>query len=128
MLINESRPRLLTGIFSTAPVVFSTRAVAGLTAQAANACILALSKTAPRAVEIGGSTQVQVADCDVASNSNASNSFEMVGASATMTTGCVQTVGQGIGSTGLTLTRCTSIFDNAPPVRDPYASVARAGC
>ena len=124
VLITETRPRLLTGLFSTAPVVFSTRAVAGVTNEISNGCVLALSRSAPRAIEVSGSTNVKVNGCDVVANSNAVNAFEMVGNSASLSTDCVHTVGEGIESAKLTLTRCASIFENAPPVRDPYETVA----
>ena len=123
VIITETRPRLFTALFSNTIVSLRTRAVAGLSAQSSAACVLALSRTAQQAVQLGGSTNVTLADCDVASNSNAANAFEMAGAAATMTAGCVQTVGQGLSGANLKLTRCAQVFDNAPPVRDPYADV-----
>jgi hypothetical protein len=41
-----------------------------------------------------------------------------------MSTDCVYTVGGAVTTTGLTLTGCEKPIENAPPVADPFASVA----
>lgn len=122
VVLSETRPRWFTAIFQSGPVTITARAVARISG-GSPVCILALSRTAPGAVTVSGSTQTALNNCDVASNSMAANSFLMSGSSAQITTGCVSAVGQAVITSGLTLTSCPSVKINAPIVRDPYESV-----
>jgi hypothetical protein len=122
VILTEVHPRLFSSIFSNDPVTIRTRAVASIV-QNSKACVLALSPTASGAVTVSGSTKVDLKNCDVASNSTASDSFLMSGSSAALSTGCVQTVGQAVTTSQLTLTGCPAVRETAPVVRDPYASV-----
>ena len=122
VILTEVHPRLFSSVFSSAPVTVKTRAVATIVANS-KACVLALSPVAPGAVTVTGSTNVNLQGCDVASNSNSSSSFQMSGAAA-LAAGCVYTVGQSVATSGLTLSQCAAIKNDAPVVRDPYANVA----
>jgi hypothetical protein len=122
VVLTEVRPRLFSSVFSGTPVTVKTRAVASIVAHS-KACVLALAPVASGAVSITGSTNLNLQSCDVASNSNSSNSFLMSG-SAALSAGCVYAVGQAVTTSGLTLTQCAAVKTDAPVVRDPYAGVA----
>ncbi len=123
VILTETRTRWFTAVFSTGPIELVARAVARIENGAA-ACILALSPTADGAITVSGSTQVDLDNCDVASNSVSSSSFDMSGTDASMTTGCVHAVGQANVTPDLTLTECAEVNEHAPVVRDPYRDVA----
>lgn len=130
VLLRQSQPRLFSAVYDDTPVDLGARAVARVTKTGGVACVLALSRTGSGAVTVAGSTSVNLDGCDVASNSNASDSFLLSGTASAMTAGCVYTVGRSSVATGLTLTKCAQVKEEAPVVRDPYASVAepaRAG-
>jgi hypothetical protein len=122
VVLTEVHPRLFSSVFSSTPVTVKTRAVSSIVANS-KACVLALSSVASGAVTVTGSTNVNLQSCDVASNSNSSNSFLMSG-SAALSAGCVYAVGQAVTTSGLTLSQCAAIKTDAPVVRDPYADVA----
>ncbi|HEX2256753.1 MAG TPA: pilus assembly protein TadG-related protein [Afifellaceae bacterium] len=131
VVLSEERPRLFSavvaGLYSHEPqttVTLGARAVAAIEKTEASgvACVLALSGSAPGAVTVSGSTNVNLAGCDVASNSSASDSFLMSG-SARLSTDCVSTVGGALPTSGLT-TQCSPLRQYAPEIPDPYGSVA----
>lgn len=123
VILSETRTRWFTSVFATGPVTIRARAVTRIQG-GAEACILALSPTAPGALTVSGSTAITLDDCDVASNSVSDTSFLMSGSTATMTTGCAYAVGQAEVTSGLSLTVCPEVHVNAPVVRDPYRDVA----
>ena len=119
--VSMTQNRLFSAILDDEPIVLNARAVARIEQQS-NACILALAKTAPGAVSVGGSTAVALDGCDIASNSNASDSIAMYGPSS-LSTGCMQTVGRASTTASLTLTECGKVREEAAPVSDPYRTV-----
>ncbi|MCA1491291.1 hypothetical protein I6F11_10180 [Ensifer sp. NBAIM29] len=122
VVLTETRPRLFSSIFSKEPITMKARAVAQVEGGSV-ACVLALSQTKSGAVTVSGSTSVDVTGCDVASNSDAANSFLMSG-SGSMKADCVHAVGGAVTTAGLTLSKCEKVHENAPVSMDPYASVA----
>ncbi|MGR3593972.1 MAG: pilus assembly protein TadG-related protein [Limimaricola soesokkakensis] len=123
VLLTETQPRYFSAIFIDEPVELGTRAVASVEPSNSKACVLALSPTAPRAITVSGSTEVSLDNCDVASNSNASDALYMANSMAKMTVGCVHTVGEAVTSSGLGLLSCPAPNQYAPVVRDPYGAV-----
>ncbi|MER0238400.1 pilus assembly protein TadG-related protein [Fulvimarina sp. MAC8] len=119
--VSITQERLFSAIIDDTPTVLGARAVARIDQQS-NACILALAPTASGAVSVGGSTEITLDGCEIAANSNASDSFDMFG-EASLTTGCIQTVGQAMTTGGLDLTECESVREHAAPVSDPYRTV-----
>lgn len=122
VIVEETRPRLFSAVFATEPVTFRGRAVARVSG-GSNACLLALSRTKSGAVTVSGSTSVDLSNCDVASNSNALDSFLMSGNGAAISTDCVHTVGEAVTTAGLTLKTCPAVEENSAALVDPYASV-----
>lgn len=122
VLLATDLPRLFTALYGTEPVSLKARAVARVEASG-EACVLALSRSAPGAVTVSGSSTVTLSGCEIASNSLAADAFLLSGASASVTADCVNTVGEVNASTRLTLTACDAPRENQPPIGDPYASV-----
>ena len=120
--LTETHARLFSSIFSGEPIVLAARAVAELTG-GSKACVLALSASASGAVTVTGSTDVQLSDCSVVSNSTASDAFLMRNGSALMSTECVYSAGGAVTTTGLILTGCSQPVVYAPPVPDPFAGM-----
>lgn len=92
--------------------------------QGAEACVLALDPHAASAVKFQGSTQVHLAGCVIASNSDSGTSIYR-GGTATVSADCVNTVGttSGIdGNSNVTL-ECGDILENQYSSFDPLARV-----
>jgi hypothetical protein len=120
--ILRSQERYFTLIYSSDPVEIEARAVAEYI-QGSNACLLALDPTAGGAVTVSGSSEVIFEGCDVATNSNDDQAFQMSGGSVQLSTGCVHSVGGVETTTGLTLTTCSAPRTEVPVVIDPYSDV-----
>ena len=121
VLLTENEPRYFTALFSNTTVPENSRAVATFV-YATNACMLALDKNASGAMTFWGNAAANFTDCNVVSNSLASNSFNLGGA-ASVTTPCVRTAGGDYVGATLNLTDCASIVTSAPQSNDPYSSV-----
>ncbi len=119
----RQQTRFFTLIYATDPIDISARAVAEVRG-GGNACLLSLDPTAGGAITVAGSTEVTFDGCDVATNSNAGNAFQMQGGKAEFTAGCVHSVGGVSVTSDLTLTTCASPNVQAPPISDPYADLA----
>ncbi|WP_175493871.1 TadE/TadG family type IV pilus assembly protein [Microvirga guangxiensis] len=126
VILSETKPRLLSSIFSDAPIEIRARAVAKLIG-GSPACVVALSVTKSRAVEVSGNTSVTLNDCSVVSNSIQSDAYYMPNSTADLTADCISTVGgssvKNPSPSLLDLKVCTSVQENAPPAADPYADV-----
>ncbi|WP_162300855.1 pilus assembly protein TadG-related protein [Alkalilacustris brevis] len=123
VLLTLSQPRYFSALVSDRPVDMQGRAVARVTKTGSAACVLALSQTGAGAITVTGSTNVALDGCDVASNSNASDSLLMSGSSAALDLDCGYVVGQAVTTSGLKID-CGQVREFAPVVRDPYDSVA----
>ena len=126
VVLSETKPRLLSSIFSSDPIAINARAVAKL-AGGSPACVVALSVTKSKAVEVSGNTSVTLNDCSVAANSTQSDAYYMPNSTAELTADCISTVGgsaiKNPSPNLLSLKVCTSVQENAPPAVDPYADV-----
>jgi Flp pilus assembly protein TadG len=118
VVLTQTMPRYFTAYFNSNPLVLRARAVAIYTT-AADACILALDKTADAAVNVSGNTTVKLVGCDVMSNSVASDAVKVWG-SATLNTDCVVSAGGYVTNGGITLTGCPSAVTAAPRAHDPF--------
>ena len=121
VILTQNEPRFFTALFNGSQLVLHRRAVARYQ-QDANACIVALSKTASRAVDVTGSAVMTLAGCDVASDSNASDSIHTWG-SASVKADCAFAVGSIANNGAMTLSQCPGGIDGVPPIADPFASV-----
>ncbi len=119
--LQDNLPRLFTKIFfSNGDVPIRARSV-GRIAGGRPSCILALNKTAARAVSFSGSSTLELTGCDIASNSVANDAIDFAGATD-VTAECASAVG-GIDDSGgsLTLTDCAAVFEGTRTFPDPYA-------
>ena len=121
VLLTMNAPRFFSAVFSSQPITVRARAVA-LAQTAANACILALDKTAGGAVQVQGNSTLNLTGCDVMSNSVASNAVNVWG-SAKLMADCVMSAGGITNKAGLTLTGCLAGITQAPRVADPFAAL-----
>jgi Flp pilus assembly protein TadG len=102
-----------TSVRASATASFST---------ADNACILALNPSASKAADFAGNSSLTLVGCTVMSNSIASNSVNVQG-SASVTVPCMYAVGGASMGGTTTLTTCSAVKTNQPPVADPYAAM-----
>ena len=121
IVVTKKIERAFSGIFSKKPVQVKAQAVAlakkGLSEPA---CILALDPTWDYAIEVTGSSVIDMPDCSIRTNSNSSVAFYMSG-SASVTTSCAYSTGSFSGWP--TLTMCDTPVPNFPAMPDPYAHV-----
>lgn len=87
------------------------------------ACVLSLSRTASQAIDLNGTTNVSVAGCVLAANSNADNSVSRSG-SAELAAACIQTRGgtSGIASDSRVELDCGNPNEYSHATPDPLAS------
>ena len=122
VVINRSEHPLFSGMFLSQTTVVKARATASYST-ADNACVLALSPGAAKAVNVAGNASLTLAGCTLMSNSIASNALNVQG-SAQLSVPCMYAVGgASLGGT-VSLTTCAAAKTGQPPVADPYASLA----
>lgn len=122
VLLTENEPRFFTALFASGTVPVNVRAVAKYT-PSTSACMLALDRHAQNAMQFWGNTNAKFVGCQTVSDSDASNAFS-VGGNADVTVPCAETVGGDSVTSGLHLTSCGSVKNNAPYVADPFANIA----
>jgi hypothetical protein len=121
VILREDLPRMFTAIYSDDDVPVSGRAVAQITA-GSQTCVLALDPSAPGAVTFIGNSGTLLVGCSVHSNSLATDSVIVTG-SAAVETPCVSAGGGVNADSGLLMTVCSSPYENADVVPDPYADI-----
>jgi Flp pilus assembly protein TadG len=119
VLISQPQPRLLSALFGSDPVPIKARAVA--LSNAGTGCVLALDPTASSAVKVSGANQLNLVNCNLYSDSNASPSLDVSG-SATVSANQVGVVGDISGASDITA--ANGIRTGMRPIADPYANVS----
>jgi hypothetical protein len=119
--LTQNVPRFFTALFTPGTFSISVRSV-GISQTAASACILALDPIAGQAIQVQGNTTVNLAGCDVMSDSIASNAINVWG-SANISADCAVSVGGVANHGGLTMTGCPSPITSAPHVGDPFSGL-----
>ena len=119
VIVRQPQPRLLSALFGSAPVLITARAVA--VPNSGTGCVLALDPTASGAVTVSGSGKLNLINCNLYSNSNASPSLNVNG-SAAVSANQVGVVGDISGASSITATN--GIRTGIRPVADPYANVS----
>ena len=121
VILTRNQPRYFTALFVGQPIALKRRAVAKYQT-AANACVVALSRAASRAIDVTGNATMTLAGCDVASDSTASDAIHTWG-SATAVADCAFSVG-GIANNGaMTLAECPGGISGAQNVPDPFSAL-----
>lgn len=123
VLAERDQPTYFLGLFGITNTFVAARSVARVDMMA-EACLLALSPDLDKAIEITGSSTVNI-DCGIASNSDASNAVYLSGASNTTTTG-VSAVGDVFQSNNAKLTTTSgTVKSNSSAIADPYGPEGR---
>src|SRR5215469_14817741 len=122
VLLTENEQRFFTSLSASGTVPVNVRAVATYL-QTQAACMVGLNKTKAMTVQFWGNAQADFTQCNIVSDSNASNAFA-VGGAANVTAPCVDAVGGSYVTATLTLTSCSSVTTKAHFVYDPYAGLA----
>jgi hypothetical protein len=119
VLITQPQPRLLSALFGTDPILIKARAVA--LPNAGTGCVLALDRTASPAVKVAGTNQLNLINCNLYSNSNASPSLGVSG-SGKVSANQVGVVGDLSGASNITAVN--GLRTGMRPIADPYANVS----
>jgi hypothetical protein len=119
VVVGTRHERWFTALFASDNVAVAGRAVIRIEGDEI-ACMLALSRTAARAVSITGSTSLSLQNCDIVSNSSASDGLYQT---ASLSAYCGYSVGGAVSTGPLSLSGCNALRTNAAAVRDPYADV-----
>lgn len=122
--ITHTVPRLFSQIFDETPVSFTVRAVATYD-ESSDACVLALSPEGRRAIDLSGSSNIALIECEIMSNSIAPDAVSL-GGSTDVVAPCINSVGGfsvNGGSADYTLTGCAAPRTDLPRAQDPYADV-----
>lgn len=121
IILTEPAPRYFSAIYLTSNFNITARSVA--TKHGSHiACVIALSPNASPGISIGGSGTMDSSNCDIVSNSTTSDAIS-VGGSGSLTVPCAVSVGSSTLTSGVHLTKCTTMTNGAPPAADPYYSV-----
>jgi Flp pilus assembly protein TadG len=113
VIVSQPQPRLLSTLFGSGNVLITARAVA--LNNPGTDCVLGLDPTASSAVNVSGSNTLNLAGCNVVSDSNATPSLNVSG-SATVTVNQALAVGTISG----TITATNGTRTGIRPVQDPY--------
>lgn len=123
ILTEKDQPIFFLGLFGVKNSHVATRAVAKVD-QLAEACLVALSNSEDKAIEITGNTTISLG-CGIASNSNSSQAAYFSGSSDVSTTG-VSTVGDIYQTNNAKLdTNGGPLKTNAQAIVDPYGPEGR---
>jgi Flp pilus assembly protein TadG len=110
---------LFVSFFSGDNITLTAYAVAEASDGGGEACVLALSGFVGAAVDLSGNIDINMSGCQIASNSEETDSVNIKNA-ATLTVDCIATVG-GVNEAGaLTMTECSSASTGISPITNPY--------
>jgi Flp pilus assembly protein TadG len=120
--LTSQQPALFSRLIRTNATTIGARAVATVKSNG-EACILALDTTAQSALQIQGSTSVNVNGCIVASNSKHARSIDISGNGSLVAKSMWSAGGHDVGNSSV-LTLETPPVDYAWPLDDPYAGLS----
>jgi Flp pilus assembly protein TadG len=120
--LTRTEPQWFTAFFTSHAEVITAKATATY-ASAADACILALSPSATKAVDFAGNSALTLNGCAVMSDSMSATGFNMQG-STDVSAPCIYSAGGASLGGSLTLTTCAGVKTYQPPVADPFASLS----
>ncbi|MCR9079942.1 MAG: Tad domain-containing protein [Hyphomonadaceae bacterium] len=122
--INYNAPRVFSMIFSSTDQFRNVRSVAGFS-PSVDVCILALDRIGSAALDISGSSHVDVTGCEFMSNSLATDGFSLRG-QADVSIDCANSAGgfEQDGSTStITLATCPAPRTDLFQADDPFAAL-----
>ncbi|MCW5748982.1 MAG: hypothetical protein KIT36_22520 [Alphaproteobacteria bacterium] len=118
VVVQQQIDSFFASIFDRASVTTTVRAVAAMTMT--DACVLALSNTAARALQFSGSSTINAPACGFAANSAASDSLYVSGSTGLEAKSLTTSGDVDLGGS-LTLNEPT--FTHQPHTRDPYSGL-----
>jgi Flp pilus assembly protein TadG len=122
VIVKRTQERLFSALWDSSLVSISARAVA-LVTNGGDGCVLALSNSASRAIDVSGSAVVKLTKCSMLSNSTASDAL-YVGGSSKVSALSLKSAGGGVdGGSITTEDGYNKIIENVDPTDDPYANV-----
>ncbi len=121
VILTQSWPRTFSALYAQGDMVFQVRAVARFD-EPGPACILSLDPAGSQSLLFSGSSAVTLTNCDLMSNSIATDALAITG-SGDVTASCANSVGGMNISAQLIMTDCTEARTNLPPALDPYAEL-----
>jgi Flp pilus assembly protein TadG len=113
-VVTRSPPRMFSGLFLKNNPSISETAVAVISANGGNACVLAKHT----GLSFGGSTSISLSNCSMASNATGSNAISFGGNKATVSGGTLISSG-GCSNCG----NSSGYMLYQPPTTDPYVSI-----
>jgi len=119
IIVQQTQSRLFSKLWNNQPQSISARAVA--LATGGDGCVLALSGSASKAIDVSGSAVVKLTKCSILSNSTASDGL-YVGGSSKVTALSLESVGGVVG--GGSITTDNGVHTGVDPTVDPYANVS----
>ena len=127
VILSQEIPRQISGIYDTAPVVITVRAVAGTGSGISSSnsiCMFSLAPEGSGAISIEGNGNADMGDCAIALNSVDPNSLQISG-NGGLETGCLDTTG-GISDateSEMTMSVCSKPRLLQPAISDPYKDI-----
>ncbi|GAC1421406.1 MAG: pilus assembly protein TadG-related protein [Burkholderiaceae bacterium] len=118
VIIKQQRAPLFSAVFLSQAVTITARSVA--IRSAGTGCVLGLNRTASSTVAVSGSNNLNLINCNLYSDSNASPSLNVSG-TAKVSANQVLVVGDVSGASNITATN--GIRTGMAPIADPYANV-----
>jgi Flp pilus assembly protein TadG len=125
VVIQQPQKRFLSALMSSANVNVKTRAVA-IPGTNGTGCVVALNKSAAKAITIQGTADINLTACSLYNDSNSATALS-VGGSGTLKAKDINVVGGISGS----VTASGSVVTGASAIADPYAGVSSgsfSGC
>lgn len=129
VIITQAYPRLFSAIYQDGDISFQARAV-GRFDEPGPACILTLDPAGSQSLLFTGSSDVTLTNCDIMSNSIATDALAVTG-SGNVRTSCANSVGGMNITSQLILTDCPEPRTNLPPALDPFEGLIEptaSGC
>lgn len=126
--LTQAIPRTFSALFGNEPITLKVKTTAAYSS-AANACVLALDKSASPAISFSGNARAEMDGCVIMADSLAQQSIIFDG-NSNVTAPCILTVGNYLKKSNATfqITTCASIQTGQPPAGDPYQSIAYPSC
>jgi Flp pilus assembly protein TadG len=120
--LTQTAERNFTKFFSSSDSVTFQSSALAMIESGRPACVLALHPSASGAISTGGSTNVALSGCDIASNSISTTAITASGNGSSVVADCISAVGDVSVNSTYDLD-CPAPISNGPKTADPYAGV-----
>lgn len=132
VFISQVQPRLFSAVLLATPVTISARAVAAVSTNGADGCLVALDKSAIGAISASGGASLNLAGCDLYDDSAATGTNTRAALVLTGGAGITATAGYIVGTADATgLDFHGALYTGAQALADPFANLSApspSGC